>query len=142
MFDSKIPSLPLNEFIRGFQDSKIKSFLSLNLRIFKSSNRFLSYRLLPVACCLFLLPLAPCLLPLASHAQTFDPVPVQSILEKGFASRWLLCGPFPPGVQGGMMGMLLSQKVHVTDTDFLSEHGGEMNIKPQPGMTHTSAVTK
>ncbi len=46
--------------------------------------------------------------------------------SEAFIKEWLVCGPFPVG--GG-------KNLY---TDFLTEHGGEVSVKPVEGMKHTS----
>ncbi len=41
-------------------------------------------------------------------------------------TEWLICGPFP-----------FARQVRQFFTDFLTEHGGEANIRPQEGMAHS-----
>ena len=43
-----------------------------------------------------------------------------------FITEWLVCGPFPAGINQDM------------DTDFLLEHGGESNIIPSSSLHHSS----
>ncbi|MFA6448377.1 MAG: glycoside hydrolase family 38 C-terminal domain-containing protein [bacterium] len=65
-------------------------------------------------------------------------IPVNSFADvnsKGYISKWLACGTFSTGVQGGMTGMVVSQKVSLSATDNLTSRGGEAGIEPEAGMT-------
>jgi CubicO group peptidase (beta-lactamase class C family) len=58
-----------------------------------------------------------------------DPKPEQ------FMTRWLVCGPFPVVDRDGAPVDEEAQK-RAFDVDFLTEHGGEAQIRPAPGMSH------
>src|SRR5690349_4623140 len=58
-----------------------------------------------------------------------DPKPEQ------FMTRWLICGPFPVVDRDGTPVDEEAQK-KAFDLDFLTEHGGEAQIRPVPGLTH------
>lgn len=56
------------------------------------------------------------------------------ISSKGYIPNWLFCGVFSTGVQGGMTGLIISQKANLTTKDYLESAGGELGIEPVLGM--------
>jgi len=66
---------------------------------------------------------------------------VEEVFELGYIPRWLICGPFPDGLQDGMVAALTRDDAALTESDFLADHGGEAVIEPRLGLSHRSEVS-
>ncbi len=71
----------------------------------------------------------------ASRAATAPVNTLADVTAKGYIPKWLACGMFTTGVQGGMTGLVVAKKAALTTTDYLAPAGGEAGISPEPGMT-------
>ncbi|MBX3177180.1 MAG: hypothetical protein KF886_07470 [Candidatus Hydrogenedentes bacterium] len=66
------------------------------------------------------------LCPLESRAQEN----LAPILERGYIAHWLVCGPFPPDVPGGILGAVASGAPVLGDTDHMAPLGGIARTRP------------
>ena len=57
--------------------------------------------------------------------------------KRGFIREWLVLGEFPKPPIEGDEAPSPGEPCAGCDTDYLTEHGGEQNIQPKEGMTHT-----
>ena len=53
------------------------------------------------------------------------------ILDRGFVSHWLVCGPFKPDVEGGLAGALGRGGAPLGGKDFMMPLGGIARMRPQ-----------
>lgn len=64
--------------------------------------------------------------PVASGQET-----VNTLIDRGFVAHWLVCGPFPSDVPGGILGALKTNAPVLGDTDFMASASGIARIRPQ-----------
>jgi len=64
--------------------------------------------------------------PLATAQEELAP-----ILERGYIAHWLVCGPFPSDVPGGILGAVQSNAGVLGDTDFMAGLGGIARTRPE-----------
>lgn len=77
-----------------------------------------------------LLRLASVLLVLASAA-TQAQESLDTILDRGYVVQWLVCGPFEPDAEGGILKALEAGLPPLGDTDFMAPLGGIARTRPK-----------
>lgn len=79
---------------------------------------------------------------IAQDARTQEQWPVYQGLEPGaFMRQWLICDPFPV-FDGPAQPNDSAAPRQAFDRDFLTDHGGEPQIRPTPGMLHQRGENK
>ncbi len=68
-------------------------------------------------------------------ANQFRDVPSKAVEKLGFIPHWLVCGPFPAGDEAEAYRLFRMGRFEVPDSDPI---GGELFIRPFPGMTYRS----
>lgn len=56
---------------------------------------------------------------------------VNALLDRGFVAHWLVCGPFPGDVPGGILGALKTDAPVLGETDYMATANGIARIRPQ-----------
>jgi hypothetical protein len=79
----------------------------------------------PARLCLFALTLV--LLPLAVPAQEA----LDAILARGHVEHWLVAGPFPPDLDGGMIPRVQAEEGVLGTRDLMAPVGGILEVKPR-----------
>jgi hypothetical protein len=72
---------------------------------------------------LLLLLLCPCM----AQAQ----YPLDEILEEGFVSHWMVCGPFPSGMATSLQAAVRTGVSPHSGEDFMAEAGGAPRVRPK-----------
>ncbi|MBI1319593.1 MAG: hypothetical protein GC168_11695 [Candidatus Hydrogenedens sp.] len=75
--------------------------------------------------------LAIAALVLAASAFATAQEPLAPILERGYVAHWLVCGPFPPDVPGGVLGSVGSGTPPLGDRDWMAGLGGIAALRPK-----------
>ena len=63
---------------------------------------------------------------------------LDSIFDRGYVAEWLVCGPFDPDVDAGIVSAVKNGDVPLGTTDFMKSIGGIARMKPK----HVTKVTK
>ena len=63
---------------------------------------------------------------------------LDTILERGYIAHWLVCGPFEPDVEGGIVAALRRGEAPLGDRDYMAPVGGIARLRPK----HLLAVAK
>lgn len=61
--------------------------------------------------------------------------PVNALLERGYVAHWLVCGPFSPDVDGGILAAAISGDAALGATDPMAPVGGAQGVRPQHLLT-------
>lgn len=75
-----------------------------------------------------------CLIALSASAQE----PLDDILARGYVAHWLVCGPFAPDAEGGILGAAQRGEAPLGTTDYLQPVGGAQGVRPR----HLLAVAR
>lgn len=54
-----------------------------------------------------------------------------ALIDRGFVAHWLVCGPFPGDVPGGILGALKTDAPVLGETDYMATASGIARIRPQ-----------
>lgn len=82
----------------------------------------------------FLAVLLFCVFALPAAAQAVGAVqrdPLATLLEREYVAHWIVCGPFTPDAEGGLLAAVAAGRAPLGNTDFLAERGGPTKIRPQ-----------
>jgi alpha-mannosidase len=63
---------------------------------------------------------------------------LDAMLDRGYASDWLVCAPFPPDVEGGIVEALKRGEAVLGETDYMEPVRGVSKVIPKPGLSVTS----
>ena len=58
--------------------------------------------------------------------------PLADILQRGYISQWLVCGPFPSDLEKGIKNAIRNNGAPVGTRDFWTGKGGISQLLPQP----------
>jgi len=64
-------------------------------------------------------------------AQSTAPESLGSILDRGYVAHWLVCGPFPSDLPGGILPAVREGAAPLGEVDFMAARGGPTRIRPQ-----------
>lgn len=56
---------------------------------------------------------------------------LDTILDRGYIAQWLVCGPFEPDAEGGILGAVKAGRPPLGSKDFMEPLGGVARIRPQ-----------
>ena len=56
---------------------------------------------------------------------------LDTLLERGYVSRWLVCGPFKSDISGGIIGALGRGEAALGNNDYMSPVGGIARVRPE-----------
>lgn len=56
---------------------------------------------------------------------------LNTLLEREYVTHWIVCGPFPPDAEGGLLAAVAAGGAPLGATDFLAGRGGPTKIRPQ-----------
>ena len=56
---------------------------------------------------------------------------LRAILDRGYIAHWLVCGPFPSDVPGGLLAAVQNDTAVLGDTDFMTTAGGIARMRPE-----------
>lgn len=62
-----------------------------------------------------------------AHAQEA----LSTLLEREYVAHWLVCGPFVPDVEGGLLAAVAAGRAPLGSEDFMAQRGGATKIRPQ-----------
>lgn len=73
--------------------------------------------------------LAVCCIGLATTAGAQESL--STILEREYVAHWLVCGPFTPDVEGGLLAAVKEGRAPLGGEDFMGPRGGVTKVRPQ-----------
>ena len=56
---------------------------------------------------------------------------LDTILDRGYVAHWLVCGPFTPDAEGGIVAAVRRGDAPLGDTDFMAPAGGIARMRPK-----------
>ena len=59
--------------------------------------------------------------------------PLPDILQRGYISQWMICGPFPSDLEKGIKNAISNNQAPLGTRDFWAGKGGITQLLPQPG---------
>lgn len=54
-----------------------------------------------------------------------------TILDREYVAHWLVCGPFAPDVDGGLLAAVAAGRAPLGSEDFMAARGGATKVRPQ-----------